>query len=277
MTVDARREAAMDDHPAAAPRPIEIRAPALDEASVRHGFFGRAGGVSAGIYSSLNCGFGSSDDRAAVAENRARCATALGVAPEALVTVHQVHGVACEQVTHPWEPADAPRADAMVTAQPGIALGILTADCCPILLADAEGGVVGAAHAGWKGAEAGVMDEVVAAMVRLGAARNRIVACVGPTIGLDSYEVGPEFRESFLAGDAESGRFFATTPNGRPRFDLQGFVAARLGALGVAKVDRIEADTCADPERFFSYRRACHRGEADYGRQLSAIVLNPRT
>jgi len=251
-----------------------IESTALGEASnLRHGFFTRQGGASVGIYASLNCGLGSKDDPAVVAENRARCAGRLGAKVSGLVTAYQVHGTTVADVDLPWAPGEGPRADAMVTCQRGVALGILTADCGPILLADAAAGVIGAAHSGWKGAKAGVAEAVVCAMVRLGATPGNIVAAVGPTIGLESYEVGAEFRGAFIETDQEAGRFFATPTDTRPRFDLQGYIVHRLMALGLAAVDRIAADTCADPERFFSYRRSCLRGEPDYGRQLSAIVL----
>jgi YfiH family protein len=251
-----------------------IAAPGLARLkTVRHGFFTRDGGVSGGLYASRNCGFGSADDPAAVGENRALCAVALGVESRHLVTAYQIHGVAVATVDAPWAREGAPRADALVTDRPGIALGILTADCAPILLADAGAGVIGAAHAGWRGAKAGVADCAVAAMERLGAKRENIVAAVGPTIGEASYEVGPEFEQAFLADDPAAAKFFAAAPGGRPHFDLQGFIAARLESLNLAIVERIAADTCAEPERFFSYRRACLRGETDYGRQLSAITL----
>jgi YfiH family protein len=246
-----------------------------------HGFFTRAGGVSIGLYGTLNCGFGSADQPRLIAENRSRCAARLGVAADRLVTAHQVHGATVAEVSAPWEREDAPRADGMVTQCPGLALGVLTADCAPILLADGEAGIIGAAHAGWKGARAGVAEAVVAAMVRLGGAPGRIVAVVGPTIGAASYEVGPDFQQAFLCDDPSAARFFKDGPiglpggsaGGPPYFDLQGFVAARLSALGLAAVGRVEADTCADADRFFSYRRSCLNGEPDYGRQLSAIVL----
>ncbi len=241
--------------------------------SMRHGFFTRQGGVSLGLYASLNCGLGSADQPASVLENRARCAAALGVSAHSIVTAHQVHGPRVVEVTRAWTPSGAPRADALVTRTPGLALGILTADCAPILLADTDAGVIGAAHAGWKGAKAGVATAVVAAMIRLGAIPARIAAVVGPTIGRDSYEVGPEFRRAFVADRPDSGRFFTDPGQGRPYFDLQSFVLAELRDLRLGDVARIAADTCADAERFFSYRRACHAGEGDYGRQLSAIAL----
>ncbi len=238
-----------------------------------HGFFTRQGGVSAGIYASLNCGLGSDDDPAHVTANRAHCAEMLGISAEGLVTAYQVHGIAVAEVSEPWTPGNGPKADAMVTARRGVALGILTADCTPILLADARAGVIGAAHAGWKGAKAGVIEAVVAAMVRHGAAQANIVAAVGPVIGAASYEVGPEFRQGFVDDDPAAADFFHDGPRGRPHFDLPGFVMRRLNSLNLGGVDCIAPDTCADPERFFSYRRSCQSGEPDYGRQLSAIAL----
>ncbi len=240
---------------------------------IGHGFFTRQGGVSAGIYASLNCGLGSNDDPAHVTENRRRVAAGLGVDAGNLASVYQVHGVAVAEVETPWAPGNGPRADAMVTRRRGVALGILTADCTPVLFADLEAGVIGAAHAGWKGAKAGVVDQAVAAMVRLGAKQANIVAAVGPTIGSASYEVGEAFRDSFVGDIPEAAAFFTTPSGGKPHFDLPGFVVSRLTRLGLAAVDRIDADTCAEPDRFFSYRRTCHAGEPDYGRQLSAIAL----
>lgn len=240
---------------------------------IRHGFFTRRGGVSTGLYDSLNCGFGSSDEAAAVAENRRRCAERLGVRPDTLTTVYQVHGIEVVQVREPWPPAAAPKADALVTDRPGVALGILTADCTPILLADPAARVIGAAHAGWKGAKAGMATAVVEAMVRLGANRRDIVAVVGPTIGQSSYEVGSEFRAAFIADRPLADAFFIDGPSGRPHFDLPGFVIAELEGQGLAGVAQVGADTCADAERLFSYRRSCLRKETDYGRQLSAIAL----
>ncbi|MDA0661582.1 MAG: peptidoglycan editing factor PgeF [Proteobacteria bacterium] len=252
-----------------------LTSPALqDPARLRHGFFTRQGGVSKGIYGSLNTGYGSDDDAAAVTENRRRIAEALAL--PALNTVYQVHGRDVAHVAGPWQPADAPKCDAMVTDRPGIALGILTADCAPVLFADAEAGVVGAAHAGWKGAVTGVLQATIAAMEGLGARRDAIAAAVGPTIARESYEVGPEFPAPFLAGDPDNARFFSASPRaGHFMFDLPGFIESVLAGQGLGAVDILAADTCADPERFFSYRRATHRGEPDYGRGLSAIALNP--
>ena len=240
---------------------------------IGHGFFTRQGGVSTGIYASLNCGLGSNDDPDHVMENRRRVAADLGVDAGNLASVYQVHGIAVAEVETPWTPGNGPRADAMVTNRRGVALGILTADCTPVLFADPKAGVIGAAHAGWKGAKAGVVDEAVAAMVRLGATQANIVAAVGPTIGPASYEVGEAFRDSFVGDIPDAASFFTTPAGGKPHFDLPGFVVSRLTRLGLAAIDRIDADTCAEPDRFFSYRRTCHAGEPDYGRQLSAIAL----
>jgi YfiH family protein len=237
-----------------------------------HGFFTRRGGVSEGIYASLNCGLGSRDDPAAVRENRARVAAHLGA--RELVSAHQVHGTAALVVARPWPAQGRPKADAMVTATRGLALSVLAADCAPVLLAEPDAGIVGAAHAGWRGALAGVLEAAVEAMVGLGGTRARIRAAVGPCIGQDAYEVGPEFEAAFLAGDAASARFFARGGAGaRPRFDLPGYVADRLQRAGVAATARTAACTCAGGGDFFSYRRSRARGEADYGRQISAILL----
>jgi YfiH family protein len=243
-------------------------------AGVRHGFFTRQGGVSTGLYSALNCGLGSADDAGNVTENRARCAEMLGVGAEGLVTAYQVHGIAVAGVIAPWAEGARPQADALVTSRRGIAIGIVTADCTPVLLADRRAGVIGAAHAGWKGAKAGVIEAVVAAMIQHGARAANIVAAIGPTIAAASYEVGPEFRQAFINDDPAAARFFTEGPNGKPHFDLPGFVAGRLGALNLGAVELIAADTCADATRFFSYRRSCLAGEGDYGRQLSAIALD---
>lgn len=241
---------------------------------LRHGFFTRRGGASGGIYGSLNCGLGSADDPDAVRENRARCARRLGVAPDRLVTGHQVHGTDVAHVTEPWAPGQGPRVDAMVTDRPGIMLGILTADCVPVLFADAKAGVVGAAHAGWKGAKEGVIARTVAAMAGLGARRERIVAAVGPHIGRRSYEVGPEFPARFLAEDPANEELFR--PSGRSGhhlFDLGGYVDRCLARAGIGAVHHGPWDTLAEPHRFFSYRRATLAGQPDYGRELSGIVL----
>lgn len=246
-----------------------IRSAALE--GVAHGFLGRRGGISTGVVAGLNVGTGSQDDPAAVEENRRRAAEA--VAPGArLVTVYQVHSPECV-VAGPWEFADRPRADALVTDRPGLLLGILTADCAPVLLADAQAGVVGAAHAGWKGALAGVADRTIEQMEKLGAQRERIAAAIGPCIARMSYEVDMEFARRFEAADPGNERFFRA---GRPahfQFDLEGYVVARLAAAGVTRVDALGLDTYADESRFYSFRRATHRGEPDYGRQISLIGL----
>lgn len=241
---------------------------------VRHAFFTRNGGVSEGIYASNNCGFGSRDDAKAVAENRARAMRRIDADPARLVTLSQVHSADVVVVKAPWRREDAPRADAMVTSVPGIVLGILTADCAPVLFADAEARVVGAAHAGWRGALSGVLEATVAAMCRMGASADRISAAIGPAIGRVSYEVGPEFPSPFLAQDpANAAFFFPAEAKDRHLFDLKGYAAARLAAIGLADVAVLPNDTRLENRRFFSYRRSCIRGEPDYGRQLSAIFL----
>lgn len=250
-------------------RAAPVRAASLD--GVPHGFLGRGGGVSTGDVAGLNVGLGSGDDPALIAENRRRAADA--VAPGArLVTVYQVHSADCVTVVDPWPETERPRADALVTDRPGLLLGILTADCAPVLFADREAGVIGAAHAGWKGAIGGVTDATVAAMERLGAERSRIVAAIGPCIAQPSYEVDEAFRQRFLAAGAENGTHFASGAPGHWQFDLEGYVAARLAAAGIGAVERLGLDTYAAPQRFFSYRRACHRGEAAYGRQIALIA-----
>ena len=246
-----------------------IRAASLE--AVPHGFLGRRGGVSGGELAGLNVGYGSGDDREAIAENRARAIDALPGAE--LATVHQIHSANVVRVERPWAYEDRPHADAMVTDRPGLLLGILTADCAPVLLADSEAGVVGAAHAGWRGALAGVTDSVVAAMEDLGGRRERIAAAVGPCIGRDSYEVDETFRAKFLHSDLGNRRFFAAGPAGEPHFDLEGYVVERLKSAGIGSVEALGLDTYADADRFFSYRRATHRAEADYGRQISMIAV----
>jgi len=244
-----------------------------DLAGIRHGFFTRQGGVSTGIYASLNCGVGSKDERALVSENRARVAAALGAAAQGLAAPYQVHGTDAAVVEAAWPAGKGPKADVVVTDRPGIALAVGTADCGPILLADGEAAVIGAAHAGWRGARAGVVEAAVAAMEKLGARRPRIVAALGPTISQANYEVGAELVAAFLADDADNERFFR--PSGRAGhalFDLPGYIVAHLLMAGVAAAN-LAACTYADPRRFYSFRRATHLGEADYGRQLSAIVL----
>ncbi len=249
---------------------VEVfRARALE--GVAHGFLGRRGGVSTGEVAGLNCGLGSGDERALVVENRRLAAEA--VLPGArLVTVHQVHGATCVEAGD-WPDDDRPHADAIVTNRSGILLGVVTADCAPVLLADVEAGVVAAVHAGWRGAVAGVTDAAVAGMLKLGARIERIAAAVGPCIAQKNYEVDHKFADAVIAVDSAGERFFAEGPAGRPHFDLEAFVAARLAAAGVARVETLGLDTYADETRFYSYRRATHRGEASYGRQISLIGL----
>ncbi len=243
---------------------------------VRHGFFTREGGVSEGLYASLNCGLGSGDDLDCVAENRARALAHLGLPGDRLATVYQVHSNRAAQAEAPWPAEDRPRADALVTRTAGLALGILTADCVPVLFADHEAGVVAAAHAGWRGALDGVIEETLAAMQRLGARMSSTLAAVGPAIEQPSYEVGPEFPAPFLEQAPANGDFFRSAPrNGHFLFDLKGYVARRLARAGISQVECLAADTCADPTRFFSYRRACLNHEQAYGRLLSAISLEP--
>lgn len=243
---------------------------------VDHGFFTREGGVSQGLYASLNCGFGSADTPVRVAENRARAVAALGRPTARLCTLVQTHSARVAVLDRFPTDDRRPEADALVTRTPGLALGILTADCAPVLLADASAGVIGAVHAGWRGALGGVIEAAITAMTTLGAEAGRTVAAIGPCIGKTSYEVGPEFAAPFLDADAANAEFFAPAAGaGRTRFDLAGFVARRLEAHGIGEVARTPADTCADGERFFSYRRARLNRETDYGRQLSALVLRP--
>jgi polyphenol oxidase len=252
-------------------RPVEaLRARALE--GVRHGFLGRAGGVSKGVCSGLNVGLGSGDDRAAIAENRRRAVDA--VAPEAaLVTLHQVHSADALYADAPWPDDARPRADAMVTDRPGLALGILTADCAPVLLADREAGLIAAAHAGWKGALAGVVEATVVEMEQRGAARGRIAAAVGPCIARRSYEIDDPVLSRFLAADRDFEQFFSFRREGHYQLDLEGFVLSRLAAAGLSRIEALGEDTYSQPNRFFSYRRATHSAEPDYGRQLSLIAL----
>jgi YfiH family protein len=251
--------------------PVEVlRGRALDPAP--HGFLGRRGGVSKGICAGLNVGLGSSDDLESIIENRARAAVA--VAPRTrLVTLHQVHSADALYVDSFWPDAARPKADAMVTDRPGLVLGILTADCAPVLLADREAGIVGAAHAGWKGALTGVVEATVAEMERRGADRARIAAAVGPCIARRSYEVDEGFLRRFAETDPDHERFFALGREGHHQFDLEGFVVSRLAASGLTRIEALGEDTYSQPDRFFSYRRATHRGEPDYGRQISLIAV----
>jgi hypothetical protein len=247
-----------------------IRAISLGE--FPHGFLGRRGGVSSGELAGLNVGYGSNDERSSIDENRRRAIAAL--LPDAeLATVHQVHSAEVVHADRPWPQDQRPRADAMVTDRPNLLLGILTADCAPVLFADHRAVVVGAAHAGWRGALAGVTDSTIAAMERLGARRDDIHAAVGPCIGQPSYEVDEAFRQAFLDHESDNARFFVTGAAGKPHFDLEAYVVHRLIAAGVGEVEALNLDTYSDADRFYSYRRSTHSGEADYGRQLSAIAI----
>ncbi|OHV82484.1 peptidoglycan editing factor PgeF [Ensifer sp. LCM 4579] len=239
---------------------------------VTHGFFTRQGGVSEGIYRGLNVGLGSNDDRARVGENRARVARWFDAEPQRLATVHQIHSPDAIVVDASFD-GTRPDADALVTATPGIVLGVLSADCGPVLFADPEARIIGAAHAGWKGTLGGVVESTIAAMVSLGARRERIVACLGPSISRQHYEVGPEFVEHFLAADARHASFFSPSGrNGHAMFDLPGLTIEKLTEAGVT-AENLDLCTYADEGRFFSYRRTTHRQEPDYGRQISAICL----
>jgi hypothetical protein len=241
---------------------------------MRHAFFTRDGGVSQGIYASLNGGVGSADTREHVAENRARMAGALGVAPEALLSAYQIHSPDVVVAERPWPHEARPHADAIVTRVPGLAIGVSTADCGPVLFADAQARVIGAAHAGWRGALAGVTDATIVAMEGLGAARQRIVAALGPMIHQASYEVGADLVERFDAADPANRRFFRPSARaGHALFDLPGYIASRLTDAGIAGIEDLDRCTYAEPERFFSFRRTTHRGEPDYGRHVNAIAL----
>lgn len=243
-------------------------------AGIRHAFFTRGGGVSEGVYASLNGGIGSQDLAAAVCENRARMAAALGVRPERLLTAYQAHTADVVTAEMPWSADRRPRADAIVTRVPGLAIGVTTADCGPVLLADAQARVVGAAHAGWRGALSGVIEATLDAMERCGAARLRIVAALGPMIRQRNYEVGPEFIARFQSEDRGSDVFFK--PAARPEyamFDLSGYIAARLAHAGIRHIEDVDRCTYAEPQEFFSFRRATHGGERDYGRHVNAIAL----
>ena len=244
-------------------------------ASIRHAFFTREGGVSQGVYASLNGGIGSNDTPADIAENRARMAKALAVAPERFLSVYQIHSPEVVTVEGPWPSAERPRADAMVTRTPGLALGISTADCGPVLFADGKAHVIGAAHAGWRGALGGVLEATIAAMEKLGASRRDIVAAAGPMISQPSYEVGADLVERFVAADPDNVRFFAPGRPGHSMFDLPGYIVARLARAGIGQVENLAICTYADPARFFSYRRMTHRAEPDYGRHVNAIALMP--
>jgi polyphenol oxidase len=251
-----------------------IESDELNFNGVSHGFFTRGGGHSTGIFASLNCGLGSGDDPELVAKNRDVVARQLGVASANLTSVYQVHGNEVLHVTAPLASADRPKADGLVCNTPGIAIGVLTADCAPLLFADPRARVIGAAHAGWKGALAGIGEAVVAAMEDLGAVRGNITAVIGPTISQANYEVGPEFPARFIAADWETTLFFKpSSKEGHHLFDLPGYLLRRLKAAGVGRAIDIQQCTYADEAKFFSYRRATHRGEQDYGRLMSAIAL----
>ncbi|MCU0819257.1 MAG: peptidoglycan editing factor PgeF [Beijerinckiaceae bacterium] len=253
--------------------PQPILSPVLEKAGIRHAFFTRHGGVSQGLYAGLNGGIGSNDDPALVAENRRRMAAWLGVEPTHFLSLYQVHSPDVLHVTGPWS-GDRPKADGMVTATPGLAMAVGSADCGPILFADPQAKIVGACHSGWKGAIGGVLESTINAMERLGAHRSRIAVALGPMLSQQNYEVGPEFRETFLKHDPANADFFRSGPREtHPHFNLPGYIARRLAKAGVAEIDDCGLCTYADEDRFYSYRRMTHRGEKDYGRLLAAIRL----
>lgn len=253
-----------------------LQAPSLSRlARIRHAFFTRNGGVSDGVYASLNGGIGSNDAPDKVAENRARMAATLGVAPERFLTPYQIHSPDVVVADGSWTQENRPRADAVVTREPRLAVGVSTADCGPLLFADAEAGVVGAAHAGWRGAFTGVIEATIAAMEKLGASRDHIAVALGPTIRQPNYEVGPEFVERFLAADMDNARFFTPSArDGHAMFDLTGYIADRVQRAGVGHFEDLGHCTYAEPDRFYSYRRMSQRGEPDYGRHINAIALS---
>jgi polyphenol oxidase len=246
-----------------------LTSPALG--SIRHGFFTRKGGASSGIFAGLNCGLGSTDQAEIVSINRARVAAAMEVAPGAFTYVRQVHSARAVPATGPFDPV--PEADGIVTATPGVALSILTADCQPVLLADPQAQVIGAAHAGWRGAIDGVLETTIDAMVDLGAERARITAAIGPTISQRAYEVGPEFLDDFMVDDPDNTRFFANGEGDRYLFDLPAYGLHRLRSAGIKQAEWVGHCTYSDSERFFSFRRTTHEGQADYGRLISVIRL----
>lgn len=248
-----------------------------DVGFLRHAFFTRTGGVSQGVYASCNVGFGSGDAPAAVQENRARCMQRLELPVDRLVTCNQVHSADAVIVETPWGPNESPRADGMATAATGVALGVLSADCAPVLFADTRAKVIGAAHAGWKGARGGVLEATLNAMAQLGARPRDVVAAIGPCIAQRSYEVGPDFPEPFLAEDPVNADYFAQAAKpGHWLFDLPGYITKRLGDAGVGLIQRCPNDTYVEADRFYSYRRSCKRGESDYGRGLSVVVMIPQ-
>ena len=256
---------------------MKVHAPSLSALDgISHAFFTRAGGVSGGIYATLNSGIASNDDAANVAENRARMAQSLGVDAERLITAFQIHSPNVVVAEAPWDVETRPRADAIVTKTPGLAIGVSTADCGPVLFADREARVIGAAHAGWRGAFSGVIEGTIAAMEKLGADRKRMSVALGPLIRKQNYEVSQSFVDEFLRDDEKHARFFApATRAGHAMFDLPGFIASRLERIGVGGFEDIGLCTYADPDRFYSYRRSTHRAEPDYGRHINAIVLTP--
>jgi len=260
-------------------KPLEVlKAKPIDVMShVRHGFFTREGGISKGIYASLNCGLGSQDDPAAVQENRARVARDLSIEPEKLLNLYQIHSPTVLHVETIWEADNRPQADAMVTTVPNIALGILTADCAPVLFADNQARVIGAAHAGWKGAFHGVLEATLDAMEELGAHREHITAAIGPCISREAYEVGPEFRATFVDATVDNEVWFTpSAKEGHFMFDLPGYVRTRLERANVGTITSLGLCTYQDEKRFFSYRRSTHRSDPDYGRQISAIALRAK-
>ena len=240
---------------------------------IRHGFFTRRGGASSGVFEGLNCGASSSDQSEAVAMNRAKVAQAMGVSPHMLCTVTQVHGADVVEVSGPDKDLGPTRADAMVTKVPGVALGVLTADCQPVLMADPQAQVIGAAHAGWKGALGGVLEATIDAMEAIGADRSRIIAAIGPSISQRAYEVGPEFVDDLVADDPDNMTFFANGQSDRYLFDLPGYIAARLTDARLSQIHDLRRDTFPHPERYHSYRRATFSGEPNYGRQIAMIAL----
>jgi YfiH family protein len=253
---------------------MKIEAPSLILTGIRHAFFTRAGGVSSGLYASLNGGIGSQDDAGSVVENRARMAAALGVEPARLLTAYQTHSPKVVVAEAPWTTESRPQADAIVTRMRALAIGVTTADCGPVLFADPRAGVIGVAHAGWRGSLTGVIEATIAAMERLGAAQSQIRAAIGPMIRQRNYEVGPDLVVRFRAEDPAATRFFAPGKrDGHAMFDLAGYIAARLRRAGISAIEDVGLCTYADPERFFSYRRTTHRAEADYGRHVNAIAL----
>jgi len=256
---------------------MKIEVTSLALTGIRHAFFTRAGGVSSGLYATLNGGVGSQDDAGKVVENRARMAAALAVEPQRLLTAYQTHSPKVVVAEAPWTTENRPQADAVVTRMRALAIGVTTADCGPVLFADPHAGVIGAAHAGWRGALTGVIETTVAAMERLGAAPGQIRAAIGPMIRQSNYEVGPDLVARFRAEDAAASRFFAPARrDGHAMFDLAGYIAVRLKRAGITAVEDVALCTYADPEQFFSYRRTTHRAEADYGRHVNAIALMDR-